>query len=125
MSFSETYRSLSHCKVNMGAGIQFYFGKILGILGVLSTAFPQLFSFGAKENVSVAKFLTQTAHQNFQTPISLVASEQLQLLADLVQASNARQDENDCWTYIWGSQYTSKKAYEVHRGTFPVSPVFK
>lgn len=74
----------------------------------------------------MAKFFAQSVHQNFQTPLSLVASDKLQLLADQVQNIDSRQDENDCWTYIWGSGiYASKKAYEVLKGTTPVSHVFK
>ena len=82
MSLSDSFRSLAVCAVNMGDTVLFWKDK--WNLGVLQLQFPQLFSFVRKENISVGRFLTQTAEQNFQVPLSIEASEQLQELADLI-----------------------------------------
>jgi hypothetical protein len=54
-------------------------------VGVLEHRFPRLFSFARQQNVSVNKFLKQDAYTNFMTPISPLASDQLQELVLCVQ----------------------------------------
>ena len=63
MSLSDSFRSLAVCAVNMGDTVLFWKDK--WNLGVLQLQFPQLFSFVRKENISVGRFLTQTAEHNF------------------------------------------------------------
>lgn len=101
MSFSDTFRSMAVCKVNLGDTVMFW-NDSWG-LGVLSSLFPQLHSFAVKDNVSVKTFLSQTAHHNFHTPLSIIASEQLHDLAMQVQELEVNSDDTDCWTYRWGS----------------------
>lgn len=77
MSFFDSFRLLATCKLNLGDTTLFWDDS--WDLGVLRFQFPQLFSFGKNTNISVAnKFLAQDAHHNFYTPISEIASDQLQ-----------------------------------------------
>lgn len=124
MSLSDNYRMMASCRVKDGLTVMFW--KDLWDLGVLQWQFPQLFSFATDHNISVAKFLQQDAYQNFYTPLSLIASDQLQDLSVLVQSLSADDIDADLWSYIWHSpEFSVKKAYELLQGNAPVSPAFK
>lgn len=81
-------------------------------LGVLQWKYPQLFSFVTDQYISVSKFLSQDAYENFHAPLSIIASTQLQELAVLVHSLTQQRPPHDTWTYIWGMEvFSSKKAY--------------
>jgi hypothetical protein len=64
--------------------------------------------------------------QNFNTPLSLIAPGQLQVLTQLLQDFSVDQGSHDVWVYIWNSSvFSAKKAYISLKGVLPVSPVFK
>jgi hypothetical protein len=72
------------------------------------------------------KFLAQDAFDNLHTPLSLIASSQLQELAALIQTLSFQDQLHDCWCYIWGSGvFSSKKAYQALKGTLQVSALYK
>jgi len=124
MTLSDSFRHLSSCKINVGDTVLFWNDK--WDLGVLSLWFPQLYSFVRNGNILVQKFLSQTAHQNFHTPLSEIASQQLQDLAELVMAVAVDSQSFDQWSYVWNSPtYVVKKAYDVLKGSIPTSPIFK
>lgn len=93
MSLCESFREIALCKVNMGDTVQFWVDN--WDLGFFNVMFPQLYSFVRNSNISVQKFLSQTAHQNFTTPLSVISSKQLQELAGLVMAVQADQNIPD------------------------------
>lgn len=69
--------------------------------------------------------MAQDVYANFQTPISLEASEQLDQLNLLLLNFLLDSTQNDHWTYIWGNAaFRSNRAYKALRGTSPSNPVF-
>jgi hypothetical protein len=61
-------------------------------------------------------------HQNFQTPLSVIASEQLHFLYQLISNLNLEPDNPDYWVYIWNlAMFSSKQAYTALKGTMPTS----
>lgn len=73
---------IANCKVHLGDTVTLWNDS--WDLGNLKVQFPQLCSFAKNGNIFVAKFHAQDAHQNFFTPLSEIASEQLQTLSSLV-----------------------------------------
>lgn len=70
--------------------------------------------------------MAQDVYANFQTPISLEASDQLAQLNMLLLNFMPDATHEDQWTYIWGDTiFKSKRSYKALRGTSPPSPVFK
>lgn len=123
MSFSDSFLEIAKCKVHLGDTVTFW--NDWWDLGNLKLQFPQLCSFAKQENISVAKFLVQDVHQNFFTPLSVLASDQLQNLSSLVQQLQANPNDVDSWSYSWNSSYfVVKKAYDLLKGSVPTSPVF-
>lgn len=124
MSLSDNFTMIASCRVQDALTVMFW--KDLWDLGVLQWQFQQLFSFAKDKNISVAKFLCQDAYQNFHTPLSMIASDQLQNISVLVQSLPASDSESDLWSYILNTpDFSVKKAYEPLQGTTNVSPVFK
>lgn len=72
------------------------------------------------------QFLSQDVYDNFYTPLSLEAAQQLAELATLVQALDVDDQQWDQWSYIWGStEFCTQKAYKFLKGTLPTSLGFK
>lgn len=91
-----------------------------------SQAYPHLYSFTKKDGITVSKaYALKDLHQLFNLPLSAQALDQL-LQLDMDLDSILLDDENDCWTYIWGNPlFSSSKAYCSLIGHQQVHPVFK
>jgi hypothetical protein len=83
MSLSDNFLMVASCKAHSGLTCTFW--KDSWDFGVLHHKFPQLFYFVRDQNISIAKFLTQDAYENFHAPLSVISSDQLQELVAMVQ----------------------------------------
>lgn len=88
-------------------------------------AFPELYSFTKKKNLSVHHAKTVTdLNQLVHLPMSAAAFMQLQTLLEALE-HNANMDESDTWTYIWASHlFSSARAYKHLTGTLQVPPCY-
>jgi hypothetical protein len=93
---------------------------------VPSQAFPELLSFARSVNITLEKACESLSLEHmFNLPLSETALAQLLHLAQLLQDTQLS-DEDDVWTYIWGSPlFTSKNAYIHLIGHHYVHPGFK
>jgi hypothetical protein len=91
-----------------------------------SQGFPQLFSFAKTVNISVRRAAEiLDLNQFFQLPISTEAFQQLLVLAQDLADLSLEHDQDDVWTYSWGSTiYWPIKAYKVLLGSRQVHPCF-
>nr|TKV99500.1 hypothetical protein SEVIR_8G048388v2 [Setaria viridis] len=79
---------------------------------VSSQAYPHLYSFAKKKDISLQKaYLTHDLQELFHLPLPRQALSQLLLLATNLEGINFL-DEKDIWTYIWSNGFFSaSKAY--------------
>ena len=93
---------------------------------LMSSIFPELFSFAWAQNISVQSFIsTNNRSDLFHLPLSAQAFDQFQQLENFLKDFQL-QNGNDLWTYIWGSAaFTSKGAYQQLIGSTQVHPVYK
>jgi hypothetical protein len=87
-------------------------------------AFPELYSFTKKPNLTLAGAKSQNFIENFNLPLSEEAFDQFILLEGAVQ--NFQPSEaKDVWSYIWGRrEYFSAKAYKHLTGSSGAHPIF-
>lgn len=111
--------------VNMGNGSTCHLWDDLWDGRLPQQAFPELYSFAKKKNISVqAAKLINDLDQLFHLPLFGIAFEQLQILLEALEI-HANSQESDNWTYIWGSHlFSSSKAYKHLTGTTLVHPSF-
>lgn len=109
-------------------GHSVFLGRPMGLchLGILQWRFPQLHSFSKNSNISAMKLIANSDDQNFCLPRSLLAAIQWSELQHLISEAELSADQDDHWSYIWGSPiFFSKRAYSSLRGSLPASPLFK
>lgn len=89
-------------------------------------AFPELFSFSKRRNISIKHVASlQELQQLFHLPLTEIAFSQLVELAQDLE-DTIFSNEMDVWSYIWGSlQFSSSNAYRHLLGTRDVHPVFQ
>jgi hypothetical protein len=89
-------------------------------------AFPELYSYTRSPAITLLAAKNSPSIESlFSLPISIEAFGQLQLLNNAVNAISVS-EENDSWSYIWGSHnYSSKKVYHHLKGSSNAHPVFK
>jgi hypothetical protein len=94
---------------------------------VLSQAFPRLFSFALKDNISVQGImLAEDLDSLFSLPLSPEAMDELIALQDLLNAIPYKPEANDSWCFIWGSSiYSSRKYYRSVFNNFLASPLYE
>jgi len=94
--------------------------------GPLKLAFPELFSFAKKTNISLQLArLAVPSSSLFHLPLSVEAHDQFQVVEGLLQNFDPS-TSSDTWYYIWGSpNFTSKKAYRHLLGSSWTAPIFK
>lgn len=92
---------------------------------VLSQAYPHLFSYAKKKDISLQKaYETHDLPQLFHLPLPQQAFSQLLLLATELEAINLL-DEADIWTDMWGNGFfSSSKTYRHLSGHRQVHKVF-
>jgi hypothetical protein len=84
------------------------------------------FSYTSRINITVERAkLLDNLHDIFQIPLSAKAYQQYTLLNYELQELTLTQ-ENDIWSYIWGTQsYSVPKAYKSLSGHMPTHPLLK
>jgi hypothetical protein len=92
---------------------------------LLKQAYPELFSFAKKSEISLKKVLAVApTSELFNLPLSTQAFAQFQDLQEIMQNLIPSADF-DSWFYIWGnSTFTSKQAYTLLMGSNLVHPIF-
>jgi hypothetical protein len=87
--------------------------------------FPEIFSFAKNQNITLLKAKgALNVSDLFNLPMSELAFNQLLELANRLHAL-PNEDDDDIWTYIWGSPYfASMKAYKHLLGYRFVHPCF-
>jgi hypothetical protein len=104
------------------------FGKTSRIFLSLQQLYPLLFSFANEPNCSVGHFPSPMPDYGkfFQLPLLMVASHQFAELVDSLEEWNRELNDNDSWTYIWGSRiFTSKQAYVNMKGHYSAPLTFQ
>jgi hypothetical protein len=93
---------------------------------IRNQGFSQLFSFAKVTNISVCRAAAiSNINQLFNLPISTEAYQQLLVLAHDLADISLEQEQDDVWTYSWGSTiYMPMKAYKVSIGPRQVHPCF-
>jgi hypothetical protein len=86
----------------------------------------KLFSFFVRQNISLIEVdMMDNLHELFQLPLSDTAYQQFLLLNSEMDNLMLSED-NDVWSYIWGtSTFSVKRAYDAISGHSPTHPVFK
>jgi hypothetical protein len=112
--------------VNIQSGDSCLFWDDLWLGLVPKLAFPELYSFAKKPNVTVATAkANQSLIQDFHLPLSTEAYQQFIQLESMLNNFHPS-GASDTWTYIWGSQsFTCAKAYKQLSGLATVHPVFR
>ena len=110
----------------VGNGSSCYFWDDFWSNNILSFTCPELHSFAKDKNISLSKFASQQdIHTLFHLPLSTQAFQQYSNLTSLMQHLNLQNDD-DTWTYIWGSAcFSSHKAYIHLSGHRSVPHAFK
>jgi hypothetical protein len=118
-----TYKGIA--QVSFGSGDTILFWADMWNGRVLKHTYLELFSFAAKESVTLKDVLESDSFQsNFHMPPSEEAYRQFCELSIYLQALEINGDK-DAWSYIWGSKnYSSAKAYKHLIGSQPVHPAF-
>lgn len=90
------------------------------------TEFPELYSFTKKPYTSLAEAkISQSLIGTFHLPLSVEAYEQFLQLQDLILQCNQTEEE-DTWSYIWGSaDFSSKRAYKQLSRSSQAHPTFR
>lgn len=123
MKLLDSYKGLAAVSLNNGSSCKLWDDLWAGRVPKL--AFPELYSFAHHTSISVqkAKTIGDFGHL-FHLHVSGQAFQQLQTLLDALEF-NANSDEQDIWTYIWGSHaFSSAKAYRHLMGTAIVHPCY-
>jgi hypothetical protein len=106
-----------------GDGTTFLLWKDIWNGHLLCQDFPRLFTFVRDQNISLAKYLqNQDVFDNFHTPLSTEAFNELQSFNDLIQAATENLQGKDVWTYIWGNNIFSSKRIYMRNFSFLAPP---
>ena len=103
------YCGISQVQIKRGASVLFW--KDNWNQSILAEQYPRAFSYVLNEDLSVQNFLTaSTLQATFQLPLSLQAHDELKLL-QLDMAAVVLEDQDDVWSYCWGSNVFKTTAY--------------
>jgi hypothetical protein len=113
-------------KTKFGRGDTILFWHDLWNGQVLKISFPHLHSFAKNDAITISSVLQMESFEDhFNLPLSEIAFEQFCELTVLLQ-SLPENDQNDKWSYIWGSgSYSVSKAYNHLMGQEYVHHAFK
>lgn len=119
------FQTITSCKTNKGDTISFWTQPWIGHDQILRDRYPQLYSFSRKQKCSLHFFIEQDINRVFSLPLSQQAADQLLHIENHIESSNINENQNDIWSYYWGSRrYSSKKAYAKLQGYTEASPLF-
>jgi len=76
-------------------------------------------------NCSLKYFFDDDLNRSFFLPLSEKASIQLTELQQVIDDREWDPNLNDSWSYNWGPDFTSKKAYKYLHGSIEASPFFR
>jgi hypothetical protein len=80
--------------------------------GSRNLIYPKLFSFAKSQFISLkSAAASESLEDHFHLPLSIEAFDQFHLLSHLLQSLHLSED-NDVWSYVWGSSFSSKQAYK-------------
>jgi hypothetical protein len=114
---------MSICVPNNGNSVVFWLEEWNGT--ILKLRFPQLFSFVKKPKISLNFMVNNELSRIFSLPLSGQATDQLTQVQALLNNLHLDPNVDDNWNYVWGSQFSSKKAYKALKGTMEASPLFR
>jgi hypothetical protein len=102
---------MSFIQINNGSSVLFWQDKWGSQKLIIQM--PELFSFVKNKFISAQKALSmEDFNQLLHRPISESAFLQLQELMGLTEGLAQSQDQ-DNWTYGWGNNFSSAKAYKI------------
>lgn len=106
------YRGVARCSLGEGSTVLFWNDS--WSQDILAQNFPMLFSFARLKDASVKQImLAQDLESIFHLPLTQEAYHELTELQDYLQLIPYQEDENDQWSFIWGSHsYTSNRMYK-------------
>ena len=112
--------------VNVFSGKTCLFWDDLWLNRVPKHHYPHLYSFAKALDISLfGAFHVSGPNELFNLPLSQVAASQLVELAGNLNSLTLSED-NDIWSYIWGSPFFStSKAYIHLTGHMPTNPMFR
>ena len=112
--------------VNVLSGKTCLFWDDLWLNRVPKHHYPHLYSFAKAVDISLFGALQVSGPDElFNLPLSQVAASQLVELAGNLNSLTLSED-NDIWSYIWGSPFFStSKAYIHLTGHMPTNPMFR
>jgi hypothetical protein len=119
----DKFKDLSSVSIGDGSTILFWKDKWRYL--VPAQAYPELFSFAKKPDISfLAATSTLDFTTNFNLPLSVQAHDQLSLLQSKVESLHLS-TEFDTWMYTWGSTiFSTSKAYKALIGHRDVHPIY-
>lgn len=117
------YKSMATCTLGMGQTVLLW--EDIWTNQRLTVSFPHLSSFAINPHITVKQAVEPVSMLDmFHLPLSVEAFEEFHEFVTLVEEHHS-QDTQDVWTYVWGSKYAAKKAYDwLHAGPAP-HPAFK
>jgi hypothetical protein len=113
MKLSSIYRGIASATIGPGNSVLLWEDVWNG--HCLINELPRLFSFARNKRVPIANYLANPeVQQNFYTPLSQQALEELNQLEQMMDQAQQSQLDNDVWGYIWGNnQYSSSRFYSL------------
>lgn len=91
----------------------------------LQQDFPECYSFAKNKSISVSKaFSLSTIFELFNLPLSQIAFDQVQILQQLMDATNL-ENNVDIWAYTGGSTKFSSRMYKMLIGHHQTDPTFR
>ena len=89
-----------------------------------SAQWPHLLSYAQEKHILVQEFMAvEDKSDFFHIPLSVEAHDQYQLLLSELEGIQLNQIK-DKWSYIWGSNFASSKAYKQLLGSILVPPIY-
>jgi hypothetical protein len=110
LRLSTIYRGIAKCTIANGSTTCFW--EDLWSDAVLSSQFPQLFSFARNETISVQGVIhAEDLDSLFILPLSTQGHDELQILQHQLSDIQYDEDSTNIWEPLWGPTYSSHKFY--------------
>jgi hypothetical protein len=123
VNIMDKFKNLSSVAIGDGSTVLFWKDKWGDLIP--AQAFPELFSFAKKPDISfLAATSTLDFTANFNLPLSVQAHDQLLLLQSKMDSLHLSSDA-DSWLFTWGSAiFSTSKAYKALIGHREVHPIY-
>jgi hypothetical protein len=125
MKYPDHFRGIASATIGVGDTVLLW-GDVWNGHHLMSEL-RRVFSFVRNKNISVAEYCSnQVVQQNFYTPLSQHASQELVTLNQVISQAQQLQMNKDTCTYIWGlAKYTSNKFYNLSSSAIQAPTPFK